>query len=148
MTEQKRELIATYTRKDFRVDTFRGTGPGGQHRNKTDSCVRITHIASGLVASACDHRSQHVNRKTAFHKLAEQIKRWHAAKDIAERPERVGETIRHYHGADNRVKDVASGQTFSYREIVEAGNIARALVAAHEANGERILRAQLRDHVE
>jgi protein subunit release factor B len=40
------------SRKDFRIDTYRGSGPGGQHRNKTDTCVRFTHIPSGLVASS------------------------------------------------------------------------------------------------
>ena len=65
-----REKLLTLTKKDFRVDTYRGSGPGGQHRNKTDSCVRITHTASGISASCCSHRRQAKNKREAFVKLA------------------------------------------------------------------------------
>jgi len=64
-----REKLLTLTKKDFRIDTYRGSGPGGQHRNKTDSCVRITHPLSGRSASCCKHRSQARNKKEAFIKL-------------------------------------------------------------------------------
>jgi len=64
-----RKKILTLSRKDFRVDTFRGSGPGGQHRNKTDSAVRITHTESGAVSESKTEKSQHQNRKKAFHKL-------------------------------------------------------------------------------
>lgn len=52
-----------------RVDTFRGSGPGGQHRNKTDSAVRLTHLPSGVVVTATEARSQHENRRVAWGRL-------------------------------------------------------------------------------
>lgn len=56
-------------RADVRVDTMRGTGPGGQHRNKTDSGVRLTHRPTGIVVTATEDRSQHVNREVAWARL-------------------------------------------------------------------------------
>jgi peptide chain release factor 1 len=58
---------------DVQIDTFRGTGPGGQHRNKTDSAVRATHVPTGLVAVAQDDRSQHVNKERALEVLAARV---------------------------------------------------------------------------
>lgn len=65
------ELLFSVTAKDCRWDTFRGTGKGGQKRNKTESAVRCTHIASGAVGQSDDSRSQHDNRRTAFKRMAE-----------------------------------------------------------------------------
>lgn len=63
-------LLMSLTKKDFRVDTYRGTGPGGQKVNKTSSCVRITHTASGVSSSCCTHREQSKNKAEAFRKLS------------------------------------------------------------------------------
>lgn len=59
--------------KECRVDTFRAGGAGGQHQNTTDSGVRLTHLPTGIVVVARDHRSQHRNRQLALARLREAL---------------------------------------------------------------------------
>jgi len=54
---------------ECRVETFRAGGPGGQHQNKTDSAVRLTHVPTGITVTARESRSQHRNRRTALARL-------------------------------------------------------------------------------
>jgi protein subunit release factor B len=74
-----RELLFSVRASDCRWEYFRGTGPGGQKRNKTESGVRCTHVASGAVGESDETRSQHENKKKAFRKMAEsaEFKAWH-----------------------------------------------------------------------
>lgn len=73
------ELLFRLTKKDFKVEHIRGSGPGGQHRNKSHTGVRITHPDSGAVGTATDSKSQKANRKNAFRRMAESdtFKKWH-----------------------------------------------------------------------
>jgi peptide chain release factor 2 len=103
---------------DVRVDTYRASGAGGQHVNKTDSAVRLTHIPTGVVAQCQNERSQHKNRATAWKMLRAQLARLEEAKREEEeamkyqnRP-RVGfgSQIRNYfQHPDQRVKDARTG---------------------------------------
>jgi ribosome-associated protein len=61
--------------REVLVDVFRASGPGGQHVNKTESALRLTHPPSGVVVIARDSRSQHRNREIAFERLVERLKR-------------------------------------------------------------------------
>lgn len=74
----QRERILHITAKDFDITHIKGSGPGGQHRNKTSTGVRMRHKASGAVAEATDDRSQHVNKVNAFKRCTAtpEFQRW------------------------------------------------------------------------
>lgn len=77
-----KKLLFSITRKDFRVDTFRSGGKGGQNQNKRDTGVRITHYESGSVGESREERSQLQNKKLAFKRCIEtnKFKVWHKIK--------------------------------------------------------------------
>lgn len=58
---------------DIRIDYYRGQGAGGQHRNKTDSAVRMTHLPTGTVVTASEQRSQHQNKEVARRRLEQKL---------------------------------------------------------------------------
>ena len=60
--------------REILMETYRASGPGGQHRNVTESAVRLRHLPSGLVVVAAESRSQHRNREKAFERLIERLK--------------------------------------------------------------------------
>ena len=65
-----RKLLFSVTKKDLEIQSFIASGPGGQHRNKVATAIRIIHKESGAVGEAKDTRSQHANKKLAFERLA------------------------------------------------------------------------------
>ncbi len=76
---------------EVRIDTYRASGPGGQHVNKTNSAIRLTHLPSGVVVIAQDSSSQFRNKETAFERLIERlIKKNHVPKKrLATKPSRA-----------------------------------------------------------
>jgi peptide chain release factor 1 len=114
---------------DLRVDTFRASGAGGQHVNKTDSAIRLTHLPSGIVVECQDERSQHKNRARAMSllqaKLMSQAQEKHAKEQAQTRKLLVGsgdrsERIRTYNFPQGRVTDHRINLTlYKLEDIVE-----------------------------
>ena len=125
--------------KDLRVDTYRASGAGGQHVNRTDSAVRITHLPTGIVVQCQNDRSQHRNRATAMDMLrarlyeAELKKREEAAQAEADAKTDIGwgHQIRSYVLQPYQmVKDLRTGVETSDTQGVLDGDIDRYLEAA------------------
>lgn len=119
--------------KDVREDTFRASGAGGQHVNKTDSAVRLTHIPTGVVAACQSERSQHKNRATAWKMLRARLARIEEEKREEEqaakyqnkvRQKGFGSQIRNYFlHPDQRVKDSRTGHLQNSFHAVMDGDI-------------------------
>ncbi len=137
---------------DLRIDVYRAQGAGGQHVNKTESAVRITHMPSGIVVAVQDERSQHKNKARAMAMLrAKLFDQQRTAQDNARAADRKGqvgsgdrsERIRTYNFPQGRVTDHRIGLTlYNLPEIVEGGGLGEvvdALVAEHQA---RLLAAE------
>ena len=130
---------------DLRIDTFRASGAGGQHINKTDSAVRITHIPTGIVAECQDDRSQHRNKAKALQVLAarieEKTRSEQAAKDAALRKGLIGsgdrsDRIRTYNFPQGRLTDHRINLTLYKLTLVMEGelqDVVAALQAARQA---------------
>jgi peptide chain release factor 1 len=130
---------------DVRVDTFRASGAGGQHVNKTDSAVRLTHAPTGIVVECQEARSQHKNREQAWRVLAARIKdkqaREQQAKEASERKSLVGsgdrsDRIRTYNFPQGRVTDHRINLTLhKIDQIMDGGldDLTGALAAEHQA---------------
>lgn len=124
--------------KDLKIDTFRSSGPGGQHVNVTDSAVRITHIPTGIVVACQEERSQIQNRERALRilraKLYELEKRKQEEEIARQRRQQVGtgersEKIRTYNFPQGRVTDHRIGKTIYNLEAFLDGEIEEMLEA-------------------
>jgi peptide chain release factor 1 len=131
--------------QDLRIDTYRASGAGGQHVNKTDSAVRVTHLPTGIAVECQDDRSQHKNKAQALSVLRARIKdkqiREQRAKEAATRKLLVGsgdrsERIRTYNFPQGRVTDHRINLTLYKIDQVMDGDLdelCAALMAEHQA---------------
>lgn len=131
--------------KDLQIDTFRSSGAGGQHINKTESAIRITHLPTGTVVECQDERSQYKNKDKAMRVLKSrllQVKRDEQAQAVAqERKSQVGtgdrsERIRTYNYPQSRVTDHRIGLTLYKLDEILNGSIDEiidALITAYRA---------------
>ena len=138
---------------DIRIDTYRASGAGGQHINKTDSAVRITHLPTGLVVECQDDRSQHRNKDQAMKVLAARIKdvqlRQQQSEEAATRKSLIGsgdrsERIRTYNFPQGRMTDHRINLTLYKLDFIMDGDLdelTNALITEHQAE----LLAQLGD---
>jgi len=130
---------------ELRIDTFRASGAGGQHVNKTDSAIRITHLPTGIVVECQDDRSQHKNKARALAVLAARIKdrqmQEQHAKEAATRKSLIGsgdrsERIRTYNFPQGRVTDHRINLTLYKIDAImdgDIGELTQALMAEHQA---------------
>jgi peptide chain release factor 1 len=133
---------------DLRVDTFRASGAGGQHVNKTDSAVRITHVPTGIVVECQDDRSQHRNRARAYSILAsrihEQQREAQQKKEAATRKSLIGsgdrsERIRTYNFPQGRMTDHRINLTLYKLAFIMDGDLDEMLDALAMFNQAQML---------
>jgi len=140
MPEVDEDVPVEINSADLRVDTFRASGAGGQHINKTDSAIRITHIPTGTVVECQQERSQHANRDKAMKMLVSRIEQAKRDKQNAEtasmRRDLVGsgdrsERIRTYNFPQGRMTDHRINLTLYKLDAVMQGDLSELLDALH-----------------
>lgn len=123
---------------DLKVDTYRASGAGGQHVNKTESAIRITHVPSGIVVACQTERSQHSNRDNAMKMLAAKLyememqKRREKAQAIEDSKSDIGwgSQIRSYVLDDARIKDLRTGVETRNTQAVLDGDLDKFIEAS------------------
>ncbi|MEY8879219.1 MAG: peptide chain release factor 1, partial [Leptothrix sp. (in: b-proteobacteria)] len=141
---------------ELRIDTFRASGAGGQHINKTDSAVRVTHLPTGIVAECQDDRSQHRNKARALQVLAARIRdreqAERAAKEAAARKSLVGsgdrsDRIRTYNFPQGRLTDHRINLTLYKLGAIMAGELGEVIDALKAARAAELLAELEHGHV-
>lgn len=142
VTPELDDLDLKINKSDLRIDTYRSSGAGGQHVNKTDSAVRILHISTGIISSSQSGRSQHDNKERAMQSLRSKI---YQQKLDAEqqnlnktKKEAVGtgdraEKIRTYNYQQNRVTDHRINLTLKKLDIIMSGDLEEFLNLLHSS---------------
>lgn len=135
---EAKEIELKINLEELRIDTFRSSGPGGQHVNVTDSAVRITHLPTGIVAQCQDEKSQHKNRAKAMRvlraRLLRHLREEEEARISDDRRAQVGrgersEKVRTYNFPQGRVTDHRIGLTLHKLDEVLKGNLDKLIDA-------------------
>ncbi|HSI59594.1 MAG TPA: peptide chain release factor 1 [Ideonella sp.] len=150
MPEPDEAAEITLNPADLRIDTFRASGAGGQHINKTDSAIRITHLPTGLVAECQDDRSQHRNKAKAMAvlqaRLRDRERHEREAKEAATRKALVGsgdrsDRIRTYNFPQGRLTDHRINFTLYKLAAVMEGDLGDVIAALQAARAQEQLAA-------
>tara|TARA_Y100000768_G_scaffold293782_1_gene227679 strand:+ start:941 stop:1861 length:921 start_codon:yes stop_codon:yes gene_type:complete len=128
---------------DLRIDTYRASGAGGQHVNRTDSAVRITHEPSGIVVQCQNDRSQHKNKAQAMNQLKAKLYQLEMQKRMSEQQAMEaeksdigwGSQIRSYVLDDSRIKDLRTGVETSNTSSMLDGNLLNMFIEASLKSG-------------
>jgi len=138
LPEADKELDIQINQEDLRIDTFRSSGPGGQHMQKTSSAVRITHLPTGLTSSCQGERSQHQNKETALKILYTRLLELERENKKKEKARLKGEQVKVEWGNQIRsyvihpykmVKDHRTGCETSNAEAVLDGDLDKFIAA-------------------
>jgi peptide chain release factor 1 len=149
MPEPDEHQAITLNPADLRIDTFRASGAGGQHINKTDSAVRVVHLPTGLVAECQDGRSQHSNKAKALQvlqaRLQEKERSERAAKEAATRKDLIGsgdrsDRIRTYNFPQGRMTDHRINLTLYKLLFIMEGDLSETVQALLHAQEEEQLK--------
>ena len=113
------EKLDGLRKKDFRLRTLKGSGPGGQHRNKRETGVRITHKATGVSATCTAFKSQERNKRAAFIRLAHRLIDHYKWAGLKETTVDMSKTIRTYNFQRHTVKDHRSGVEANLEKVLD-----------------------------
>ncbi|MDQ7975005.1 MAG: peptide chain release factor 1 [Rhodocyclaceae bacterium] len=142
MPEPDEAQAITLNPADLRIDTFRASGAGGQHINKTDSAVRVVHLPTGIVAECQDGRSQHANKAQALRvlqaRLQDKERSERAAREAATRKGLIGsgdrsDRIRTYNFPQGRLTDHRINLTLYKLAAIMEGDLTEVLAALRAA---------------
>jgi peptide chain release factor 1 len=148
MPEPDEAQAITLNPADLRIDTFRASGAGGQHINKTDSAVRVVHLPTGIVAECQDGRSQHSNKAKALQvlqaRIQEKERSERAAKEAAERKGLIGsgdrsDRIRTYNFPQGRLTDHRINLTLYKLGFVMEGDLDEVIHTLQLARGAELM---------
>lgn len=126
-------LVFQTRRVDFRLDWFSGSGAGGQHRNKHQNCLRLTHMPTGITTTGQEERDRPANQRSAFRKMVPLLVKHYVGEQTRARWPQSDETIRTYHEPDNRVVDHASGEQRQYSDVVGGRDLSSLIEARKDA---------------